>query len=203
MSIVPKSKGEDLMSYFGYVYNPEIKVVVGDITQYAGDAIVNPANIRLRRGDGICGEIFKAAGANVRELTKACHALAPVPTGEAVITEAYGLKCKYIIHAVVPKWQDGLHGEPLMLASAYASAFGVAYANGCRNIAFPVITIGANKEDITRIAIIMIYECFIALGDKEDDLRITLYVNDNNAVALVKNEFPELVIIRDHWAQKN
>jgi len=53
------------------------------------DAIVNAANTDLQMGGGVCGAIFKAAGA--RELQAACDKLAPIKTGEAVITPGFAL----------------------------------------------------------------------------------------------------------------
>jgi len=61
-----------------------LSIVRQDITKMKVDAIVNAANTNLLMGGGVCGAIFKAAGAN--ELQAACNALAPIKTGEAVIT---------------------------------------------------------------------------------------------------------------------
>ena len=64
-------------------------IVRQDITKMKVDAIVNAATTDLQMGGGVCGAIFKAAGAT--QLQAACDKLAPIKTGEAVITP--GLVC--------------------------------------------------------------------------------------------------------------
>ena len=59
-------------------------IVQQDITKINVDAIINAANTSLKMGGGVCGAIFKAAGA--AQLQAACDKLAPIKTGEAVIT---------------------------------------------------------------------------------------------------------------------
>jgi len=59
-------------------------IVRQDITKMNVDAIVNAANNDLKMGGGVCGAIFKAAGA--AKLQAACDKLSPIKTGEAVIT---------------------------------------------------------------------------------------------------------------------
>lgn len=49
------------------------KIVNEDITKMVVDAIVNAANTGLKMGGGVCGAIFRAAGAD--ELTKSCYDL--------------------------------------------------------------------------------------------------------------------------------
>jgi O-acetyl-ADP-ribose deacetylase (regulator of RNase III) len=78
-----------------------VEVVQGDITTITVDAIVNAANSALEAGGGMCGAIFRAAGADA--LTRACRSIGHCPTGEAVITPAFGIKtARHIIHAVGP-----------------------------------------------------------------------------------------------------
>jgi O-acetyl-ADP-ribose deacetylase (regulator of RNase III) len=51
-------------------------IVRQDITKMKVDAIVNAANTNLQMGGGVCGAIFKVAGAH--ELQAACDKLAPI-----------------------------------------------------------------------------------------------------------------------------
>ena len=59
-----------------------------------------------------------------------------------MITPGFGLKAKYIIHAVGPRWVDGRHGEPQQLSSAYQKALALAAEHGCRSVGFPLISAG-------------------------------------------------------------
>ena len=117
-----------------------IEIVRGDITLLDVDAIVNAANSALGGGGGVDGAIHRAAGA---ELVRASSALAPCAPGDAVITPGFGLRARYVIHAVGPRWAGGTHGEADLLRSTYDRSFAVALAEGdIASIAFPAISTG-------------------------------------------------------------
>ena len=142
------------------------------------DCIVNAANSQLRHGGSVCGAIFAAAGA--RELQAACDALGHCPTGEAVITPGFRLKAKYIVHAVGPVWQDGNCNEESLLHSCYQNAMKVAFAKGCRSIAFPLISSGIYGypvKDAWRVAI-------KAIRESPFDMDVTIAVIDDRALQL-------------------
>ena len=115
-------------------------IVRNDIAHMKADVIVNAANESLLVGGGVCGAIFKAAGAE--ELGAACAAIAPCPTGHAVSTPAFGLDARWIVHAVGPRWTDGRHGEEEHLRAAYRSALELAASLGAQSIALPLISAG-------------------------------------------------------------
>jgi O-acetyl-ADP-ribose deacetylase (regulator of RNase III) len=147
-------------------------IVRQDITKMQTDAIVNAANTGLAMGGGVCGAIFKAAGAS--QLQAACDELAPIKTGEAVITPGFDLPAKYVVHAVGPVYRDGKHGEEELLRSAYTNALKRAVENHCKSIAFPLISSGVYgypKADALRVAVAAIQDF---IGDHDIDVSLAV-----------------------------
>ena len=150
-----------------------IKIIQGDITTLAVDAIVNAANQVMLGGGGVDGAIHRAAGP---ELYKACLKVPEVrpgvrcPTGEARITPGFKLPAKYVIHTVGPVYRDGRHGEPEKLAACYRNSLALAAENGCKSIAFPCISTGIYGYPIESAAKIAVREvkAFLAAKNAKD-----------------------------------
>jgi O-acetyl-ADP-ribose deacetylase (regulator of RNase III) len=167
-------------TYFGWYQVPSkgevampFKILRQDITKMEVDAIVNAANTELKMGGGVCGAIFKAAGAS--DLQAACDKLAPIRTGDAVITPGFLLPAKYVIHTAGPVYRDGLHGEEELLHSCYTNSLKLAVENGCESIAFPLISSGIYgypKAEAFRVATAAI-RAFIA--DYDIDVSLVLF----------------------------
>ena len=153
-------------------------IVRQDITKMKVDAIVNAANTDLQMGGGVCGAIFKAAGA--AQLQAACDKLAPIKTGEAVITPGFDLPAKFVIHAAGPvyRYQNAEQSEKL-LRSAYMESLRLAIENNCESIAFPLISSGIYgypKDEALQVATAAIQDFLI-----NNDIDITLVVFDKSA----------------------
>jgi len=157
-------------------------IVRQDITKMKVDAIVNAANTDLAMGSGVCGAIFKAAGA--ADLQKACEALSPIRTGEAAITPGFSLQSRYVIHAAGPVYR---HHTPTksesLLRSAYQESLRLAALNHCKSIAFPLISSGVYgypKEEALQVAVSVIRDF---LSDHEMDVYLTVFDRASFAVS--------------------
>ncbi|MDR3165819.1 MAG: macro domain-containing protein [Synergistaceae bacterium] len=156
------------------------EIVREDITKMNVDAIVNAANTSLLMGGGVCGAIFAAAGAS--ELQNACGKLAPVETGEAVITPGFNLPAKFIIHTPGPVWSGGSSGEEKLLRSCYLNSLRLAEENGVESVAFPLISSGIYgypKKDALKAATRAITD-FIT----EYDMNVYLAVFDKESLSI-------------------
>ena len=130
-----------------------LRLLRGDITKLAVDAVVNAANTTLLGGGGVDGAIHRAAGP---ELLAECRTLGGCRPGEARITRGYLLPARHVIHTVGPVWSGGDRDEPETLANCYRNSLRLAHKNELRTVAFPAISCGAYRYpivDAARIAV--------------------------------------------------
>lgn len=156
-------------------------IIRQDITKMNVDAVVNAANTELLMGSGVCGAIFKKAGAE--KLQAECRKLSPIQTGKAVITDGFDLPAKYIIHTAGPVY-DSKNEEKCraLLYSSYYESLKLALKNGCESIAFPLISSGIYgypKDKALKIATDAV-SCFLS----ENDMDVFLAVFDRKAFVL-------------------
>ena len=146
-----------------------LQIVRNDITKMNVDAIVNAANMTLLGGGGVDGCIHRAAGP---KLLKECITLHGCMTGSAKVTRGYDLPCKYVIHAVGPRWKDGMHGEREQLISS-----GIY---------------GYPKDQALRVAVDTISEFLL-----ENDMTVYIVVFDKNAYQIGNKLFADIAAYID------
>lgn len=116
-----------------------IRVVIGDISSYPTQAIVNSANPTLLAGSGVCGAIHRAAGP---KLEAACRSIGKIPVGTAVLTPAFELPAEFVIHAVAPRFLDGNRGELEALRQTYEAICKIVAEHGIIEVSIPSLGTG-------------------------------------------------------------
>ncbi|WP_160723671.1 macro domain-containing protein [Bacillus sp. USDA818B3_A] len=176
-----------------------LELVRHDITKMNADIIVNAANTSLKMGGGVCGAIFQAAG--VRELQEACNQIGGCKTGEAVITDGFQLKAKFIIHTPGPIWQGGTKQEAKILKASYENSLKLAKQHRCESIAFPLISTGIYgypKEEALQIAVAAISSFLM-----NHDMLVYLVVFDKNSFKLSTKLFTSIhQYIDEHYVEE-
>jgi O-acetyl-ADP-ribose deacetylase (regulator of RNase III) len=160
--------------------DPRLKLLRGDITKLAIDAIVNAANTTLLGGGGVDGAIHRAAGP---ELLSECKTLGGCRPGEAKITRGYLLPAHFVIHTVGPVWSGGSRGEPETLANCYRNSLRIAAENAVRTIAFPAISCGAYRYPIADAATIAVETTRQFLRENDSIAEVTFAVSTDEIEA--------------------
>jgi O-acetyl-ADP-ribose deacetylase (regulator of RNase III) len=133
------------------VNGKQIRLVQGDLTELAVDAIVNAANAQLILGGGVAGAIRTKGGPSIQE---ECNRIGGTTVGQAVLTTAGNLKARYVIHAVGPRYGEGNEDEKLRRATL--NSLKRATEKGLRSIAFPAVSTGIFGFPKDRCAQIML-----------------------------------------------
>ncbi len=155
-----------------------LRLVQGDLTALAVDAVVNAANDHLWMGGGVAGAIKRRGGV---EIEQEAMRLGPLPVGEAVAAGAGRLPCRYVIHAVT-MGQDLVTSERAIRA-ATRSALRVAETLGVRSVAFPALGTGVGGFPLDLAAAAMLEEtaAHVRAGSSLTDVAFALF--DERALA--------------------
>lgn len=166
-----------------------LKIVRNDITKMNTEIIVNTANDHPTVGTGCDFAIYQAAGREQLLAYRSEH-IGYVPEGEVFITPAFQLSAKYIIHAVSPYYEDGMHGEEEKLRACYRKSLQLAHEVHAESIAFPLISTGGfgyPKEEGLRIAVDEVNTFLLS-----HDMLIYLVVFDQKTSKLGTRLYPDL-----------
>ena len=165
----------------------KLKIIKGDITNLACDAIVNAANSSLLGGGGVDGAIHWAAGP---ELLAECRTLHGCRTGEAKITKGYKLPARFVIHTVGPVYYEHTPAEAeSLLTSCYENSLNLAKENGLKTIAFPLISAGVYGYP-QREAIKVAIETMKLHQDDFDEMTLVLF--GEREFGFAKEDYSEL-----------
>ncbi|MHC1741984.1 MAG: macro domain-containing protein [Syntrophobacteraceae bacterium] len=148
----------------------KIRLIQGDLTELAADAIVNAANAQLVLGGGVAGAIRTKGGPTIQE---ECYRIGGTVVGGAVITGAGNLKARHVIHAVGPRQGEG--DEDAKLRSATWNSLLRASENGLRSIALPAISTGIFGFPKDRCAQIMLKAVGQFLGEEATSLEEVIF----------------------------
>ena len=135
---------------------PTIDIRIRDILKSGADIIVFSAHPSLLAGSGVSGIVHKAAGPELEAFAKSLEPIAP---GKSVITPAFNLPAKYIIHTVCPRYIYGTPEEKNLLAMAYRSALSlIDKAPDALSIAFVSLGTGVYRWPLEVAAKIAVTE---------------------------------------------
>lgn len=115
------------------------RIMMGDITKMNVGAIVCPTDEVMSGSGGTDLAVHRAAGP---ELRRECDEIGRCEIGAPVVTSAYRLPCRYVVHTVGPVWSGGGDGEAEALEICALRALEAAAKVGCRSAALPLISSG-------------------------------------------------------------
>ena len=165
-----------------------LQIIRQDITKMRVDVIVNTTNEEMVGYSGVDLAVHTTAGPGLDE---ECAKLAPLGLGQAVITGGYALPCKYVIHTSGPRWYGGLQGESILLRSCYVESLKLAVRQGCRSVAFPLISSGVYgypKDQVLKFAIQTIAEFL-----RDHELTVYLCVFDRESYTFSRELFRDII----------
>jgi O-acetyl-ADP-ribose deacetylase (regulator of RNase III) len=149
-----------------------VYIELGDITEFMGDAIVNPANTLMIMGGGVAGAIKKRGGLIIEEEAKK-HA--PIPIGQAIATTAGKLRVKYVIHAPTVQYPASPSTREYVYQATKAALL-KARELGVETIAFPLMGAGVGGLSPEE----SIEEMLKAIMEFSDSLEVHVFVRSRD-----------------------
>ncbi len=177
----------------------KMSVWQGDITRLSVDAVVNAANSQMLGCFVPCHKcidnaIHSAAGIQLREecsryMGRRRKQYGPgyeEPAGQAVLTKAYGLPAKYVIHTVGPivgyRLTDALRKD---LESCYKNVLRCCVENGIRTAAFCCISTGEfhfPNDEAAKIAVKTVVDFLVRNGQKFERIIFNVFKDEDKVI---------------------
>lgn len=138
----------------GINIHDRITVVRGDITQESASVLVCSANPNLKPGQkfgiiNLPGKrnridtlVHQAAGSALKD---ECQKLNGCAVGDAKVTKGYNLQADWVVHTVVPDWQEDSEQATAILSQCYQKSLFLALEKSAKTIAFPALGTGTGN----------------------------------------------------------
>jgi len=150
-----------------------VRLIRDDITDLEVEAFVLYAQRDLALGSGFGGAIAMRGGPSVQ---KELDEMAPIETGEAVVSGAGKLKAEYIIHAVGPRFQE--EDTEKKLRDTMLASLRRAEEKGIKSLAFPAMGAGYHGVAPAVSARVMLESLREHLGGDSALAEVTICVFD-------------------------
>ncbi|KAM7415528.1 hypothetical protein PAMA_017845 [Pampus argenteus] len=178
-----------------------VSVSKANICSFGVDAVVNAANEELKHIGGLAAALLKAAGPQLQKISNDYTATyGNLHPGDAIITDACKLPCKYVVHAVGPRFSNSDKKTAVSrLKLAVKQSLRQAEKVNCSSIALPAISSGVFAFPVELCAATIaeaVREYCDSPGAKGSLTEIHLVDNMENTVRVlataVNNEFVDL-----------
>ena len=168
----------------------KIDVVLGDIIHQATDCIVVSA-ASYPKQSLVKGQLRSFISEH-RELAAELDKFSTPGFGEVVVTNAYGLAAKRMIHTVGPAFE--MPNSTALLRNCYTNSLEAMKDETLRSISFPVISTGNKEyplEKAAHVAIDAVRSWMEEYVDNVDKVVFVLYPYNGNEYALYERLIPE------------
>jgi O-acetyl-ADP-ribose deacetylase (regulator of RNase III) len=151
-------------------YLKRIRIVQGDITEQAVDALVTIIPHTLEYRGALNARILEKAGAKLDEFVLE-NIVRPRP-GDVYAVPGFNLPCKHIFFAVVPKWKNDFDRYDRDLVNVCRQSIELARSMSLKTIAFPPIGSGKHGFPKARASRLIIEGIASRLNAEIDEVRI-------------------------------
>ena len=175
----------------------EFSLHQSDITDERVDAIVNAANDGLQHGGGVAAAIVRKGGRQIEEESRRIMSgrkWRPLNVGDAVYTRGGNLSCRFVIHAVGPRWNARERSRCISLLSrACIESLRLAANLELCSIALPAISsgiFGMPKDTCAQVMFDAVEEFSSSTDAEFSTLRdVRIVIIDDETISFFREEF--------------